>query len=683
MKKSIIIGLLLLAFSLIHPVLFYYYEGEHIKLTESNYKVRDNSHNHTSEIEKYAQMRIIYQAYKNIKLHRTFSLVNIDDNTALNSYPIYQYYNFGISHLLGLVLFIVPDVIIAYTIGLWFFSALFVGGLYLLVTKISGSRKTAFLVILILLTYPYFLVNLLTRYANAEYFAISMVPMLIYLIILLLEKVTGIKNVKDTLNIIEYCFYSSLFTLLGSLFIITHNITTLYTPVLLGIPLLVYVFTTIKPSLKSFLFLIIPFAVIIGSSLFILVPVAQNQQTLLISDTFSGLLFPNFNLNDSSVAFRVFPFTSPHSGQPFLTLQFGVPVLLLALVFFRIRNIYIYLLAGIVVWLVISPTLWYVLPPIFYVTQFSMRLFTYVPLLLLFAVRPLSKPLLIGMTLVTLFFGFFFIQRPNSLHSFFENDYDQFPSENHWNYMQKGANANIPAPVAVDPPGDPVTPKKISNTRYLIDALKNYEYGRKAVTYVITVPSQTKAELFHSYTNTEFKDGRKTRDMAEHWAVDNTIVLSYCLPNTKEITVEFEPPKYIQSFTVERLWESQYMLLDTSLIATSCDYEYKNNGQDYLYHLDEKFAKTQLLTIYYSPYNIVTGEDGQPLETKPFLDAAQRSHTVVMDRGSNKTIRVQLSARNTWIPLSLTLLRLTLLVFAITGVLFPFLIRKRHTMKRV
>jgi hypothetical protein len=682
MNKRLIIALLLLAFSLFHPALYYYYEGEHVKVNESLYKVRDNSKNHTSEIEKYAQMRILYQAYKNIKLNRVFAMSNIDDNTVANSYPIYQYYNFGISHLLGLVVFVTQNVIVAYTIGIWLFSLLCVTGLYLLVTKISKSRKTAFLTILIFLTYPYFLVNLLTRYAFTEYLAISMVPMLLYLATILLERGNRFLLKAELKEQIEYVFIVSLFILLGSLFIITHNITTLFTPVILGIPFLVYLIYKIKPTFQSVLLLIVPIVVMIINSLFILVPVAQNQNTLLISGSFSGLLFDNFGLNDLSIATRLFPFTSPLSGQPYLTLQFGLPILLFAIAFFRWKSLHIYALVGIVVWMVLAPTIWHILPPIFYVTQFSMRMFTYVPLLLIFAAQPLSKNVTIALVVVTFFFGYFFIQRPNNPGQMFSNDYDEFPSENQWNYRTIGQNPSIPAPRAVDPPNDVIEPVKLAENKYLIESLSNYDLKRKAVTYMITVPPQEKKDLYYARPIAVFKDGRKTQTYAELLPENNTIFLSYCIPNTKKLDVHFETPKTSpEIIEVKRLTEQQYMHIDTTLIPASCDYEYINNGQEYLFTLDPKFEETQLLTVFYSPYNVVTGEDNKVLETKPFLDAAQRSYTVVMDRKESKTIRVKLSSGNIWIPISTASLKLS---FALTLISATYLLaslnRKNKTL---
>lgn len=680
MKKNLVVLLLLLAFSLIHPVLFYYYEGQHVKVTPSTYKVRDNSHNYTAEIEKFAQLRIVYQAYENIKLHRVFALSTIDGNNALNSYPLYQYYNFGISHLLGLMMFIVPDVVVVYAIGLWVFSLLFVFGLYRVIMKICGSKKTAFLFILVALTYPYFLVNLLTRYATAEYCAVSMVPMLIYLVIELLELGTRLRGLRQKQELAQYVFLHSVFILLGSLFIVTHNITTLYTVVFLGIPLLIYILRTIKPSIKAILLLIIPLPIIILNGMFILGPIVQNQSHLLISDTFSGLLFQNFRLNDSSVVFKIFPFSSPYSGMPYLNLQLGVPIILLAFIFFRPKSFHIYILCGLILWLIIAPTLWHLLPPIFYVTQFSMRLFTYLPLVLLFAVRPISKFAFVTVTAITIFIGFFFFQRPNSPNSFYTNNYDVFPSENHWNYMQKGENPTIPAPVAVDPPGDTIIPKEISSHSFLIDSISNHDYKRKAVTYIVTLSDSTSKELFHSSIHALYKDGSYADDPGEYTPIMNTIVLSYCTPNTSDLSVFFKTPHSFKgTLSVKKLAETQYLYMGNELIASSCDYEYKNNGQEYLFKLDEKFASTQLLTIFYSPYNVVTGEDGKVLVTKPFLDASQRSHTVVMNRGNNKIIRVQLSTGNIWIPISLLSFKVTILLFIAAS---SFLIAARMNMRK-
>ena len=241
------------------------------------------------------------------------------------------------------------------------------------------------------------------------------------------------------------------------------------------------------------------------------------------------------------------------------------------------------------------------------------------------------------------------------------NDYDEFPSENQWNYRTIGQNTTIPAPVAVDPPRDVIEPKKLYGNTYLIESLKNPELKRKAVTYMITVPHQDKKELYYARPIASFKDGRKTQTYAELFPEKNLIFLSYCISNTKSLDVYFETPKGSPEIEkIERLTEQQYMHLDTTLIPASCDYEYKNNGHEYWFTLDPKFQKTQLLTVFYSPYNSVTGENGHVVKTKPFLDAAQRSYTVVLDRGDNKIIKVKLSAANKWISLSLITLRLSL-----------------------
>src|SRR5882724_1376959 len=146
MRNKLIVGVVLLALSLIQPILYYHYEGEHKIVSESAYLSRNNNSNETQRVEKLYRYRVIYHAFKNIRLGRYDSLSIVDDNDALNSFPVYQYYSPALYYLLGLLMFVFRDVVITYTFGLWASCAVYVGGMFLLARKISKDTATALVV---------------------------------------------------------------------------------------------------------------------------------------------------------------------------------------------------------------------------------------------------------------------------------------------------------------------------------------------------------------------------------------------------------------------------------------------------------------------------------------------------------------------------------------------------------
>jgi hypothetical protein len=329
MKKKIIIGTLLFVLSLILPVSFYILEGEHQIVNESQYLSRNNNNNQTQLLEKFGQLRIIYHATKNIKMDRYDSFSTIDDNNVVNSFPIYHYYSPALFYGMGMLNLIVRDVVVTWTLGIWFFSLLYVCGFYLLTKKITNHTATSFLMTFVAVTAPYMTTNILSRYSFSEFVGGSVVPLILFLCIAVFEK--GKKEFwKKKDSLIDYVFTIACFTALSTFFVLTHNITTLYTPIICGIPLLVYLIFYVKPNLKSIVFFLPSLALIVIGSLFYIIPSVQTQQHLLISDTFAGLLFPYIKLNDLGTLFSITPYVSPISTTPHLYLQIGVPVLLIA-----------------------------------------------------------------------------------------------------------------------------------------------------------------------------------------------------------------------------------------------------------------------------------------------------------------------------------------------------------------
>lgn len=686
MKKKVIIGAILFFLALIHPITFYYYEGEHRILNESTYLSRNNNNNETQRVEKFDQYRIIYHAYKNIKLGRYDTFSTIDDNNVINSFPIYKYYSPALFYLLGLLMFLFHDVVLCYTFAVAVFSALYVAGIFLLARKFTKDAATACLVAAVAVTAPYMTTNTLSRYGLSEEIAGFIQPMLLYLALEVLEK--G-KHLLKREQIIQYVTTATYFTALGTFFVLTHNITTLYTPLIFGIPMLVYIFITIKPTFRSIMLFCIPIALMFLASLFYIVPSMQTQTRLMISDTFAGLLFPYLKINTLGSLFSPMPTMSPISTTPALWLQIGWPTLILAVLFFRDRTIVIWGIFLFMIVMILSPTIWMVLPQPFLAIQFPYRMLAYIPLLFVFASRKLSMRTIVIVGIITAIFAGIFINRPTAPGSFYAYDFDMFPSENIWNYYYKGENPNIQ--IQGIGPSDETTIKNTSDSKKKLVHVVTLEPQKEkasAVTYRFKIAKTKEAVPFTVVTTTTLKDGKVINRLMRYGAQDmSSFTLSYCLRNVTSQKLSIEPPpSYKGSIEIARFSDTSKMYLASGdqFFPVICDYEEKENGKIFVFHPEKVTEeKTLLLPIFYSELNQVVDKDSNPLSSQPFIDAELRSYTAVKNVPNNQEIRVKLYGNDHWgvisYPVIYLIILMTFLSMAVT--IGTIIKRKNHHAK--
>ena len=658
MKKTLIVGAILLFLSLIHPVLFYYYEGEHKIINEHTYLSRNNNNNETQKLEKFDQYRIIYHAYKNIRLGRYDSFSTVDDNNVINTFPLYKYYSPALFYLMGLLMFLFKDVVITYTFGLWAFSGLYVGGIYLLTKKFTKDAATSCLTAAVAVTAPYMGTNTLSRYGFSEEVAGFMQPMLIYLFLELLEK--GKKNLTEHKQLlVDYLFTASIFTSLGTLFVLTHNITTLYTPFIFGIPILVYLIMDLKPSVKSISLVLVPFTFIFLSSLYYIVPSMQTQTHLLISDTFAGLLFPYLDLNSFPSLFAFLPTMSPISTTPALWLQIGWPTLVLGILWFRSRTIYIWGIFFFIIIMILSPTIWEVLPQPFLAIQFPYRLLAYIPLLFVFAAKKLSTKAIVGVGIITLVFAVIFFQRPSSPGSFYAYDYDMFPSINAWNYYYKGDNPNVQIQGISGLKELPITASTDSKNKLVsVLTLDNTKEKQKAITYRFSVTDVADTKIPYTIvTDTTFADGSTMNRLLRYgMSPDKSFTASYCLRNVKKQVLTFEvPPTFKGPLKISKFEDTNQMYLASTdqFFPITCEYDQRENGKIFVFYpKKEDTDKTILIPVFYSDLNQVLDGAGNPMQAQSLIDAEQRSYTAVKNPKNNTEIRIKLFGNDNWSSIS-------------------------------
>lgn len=668
MKKKLIIGAVLLFLSLIHPVLYYYYEGEHKIINEHTYLSRNNNNNETQRWEKFDQYRIIYHAYKNIRLGRYDSFSTIDDNNVLNSFPLYKYYSPALFYLLGLLMFVFKDVVITFAFALWVFSGLYAAGIYLLAKKFSKDAATACLAAAVAITAPYMGTNTLSRYSLSEEVAGFMQPMLIFLFLELLEQGKQ-QLLSHKKALIDYLFTASLFTSLGTLFVLTHNITTLYTPFIFGIPVLIYVFLEIKPSLKSILLALVPFVFIFLSALYYILPSMQTQTHLLISDTFAGLLFPYLDLNSFGSLFSFLPTMSPISTTPALWLQIGWPTLVLGALCFRSRTIVIWGIFFFIIIMILSPTIWMVLPQPFLAIQFPYRLLAYIPLLFVFGAKKLSWKAIVPVGIITVIFAVIFFQRPAAPGSFYAYDFDMFPSVNAWNYYYKGDNQNIQIEGISAPPEEVVHPVKDAkdplSSVFTVEPMKGH---MQAVTYRFSVTDAADKKLPYTVvTDTTFKDGSTVNRLLRYGVgPDGSFIGSYCLRNVKKQVLSFGvPPTFKGPLKITRFADTSQMFLasGSSFFPVTCSYDERENGRIFVFHpKKEEVEKTILIPVFYSDLNQVLDGSGNQMSAQSLEDAEQRSYTAVKNPKNNTEIRIKLFGNDNWNAISYPVIELTLAV---------------------
>lgn len=652
MSKKLIIGIILFTFSLVLPVSFYILEGEHKIVTSSQYLSRNNNNNQTQLLEKFGQLRIIYQASKNIKLNRYDSFSTIDDNNVINSFPIYHYYSPALYYGMGLLNLITQNVVITWVLGIWFFSLLYVCGFYLLAKKISKDTATSLLVTFIAITAPYMTTNILSRYSFSEFVGGSVVPLILYLFIEVIEK--GKKTFwKEKETLIDYLTTSIFFTALSTFFVLTHNITTLYMPIVCGIPLLVYLFTTVKPNVKSILFFLPSLVLVILGALFYIIPSIQTQQKLLIADTFAGLLFPYIKLNDLGSLFSITPYVSPMSTTPHLYLQIGVPILLLAVLFFRVKVIHIYIIFALIIFAIVSPVIWHILPQPLLAIQFPYRLLAFVPILFIFAAKKLSEFALIGGIIAAVIFGLMFMIRPGSAGSFHNYDFDMFPSVNAWNYYYKGENQNVKIETIASPESKLLETQPDPKNKFEYPLIVNPAREKTmAVTYRYIFENEVDRKLpAFIATSTDFNDGTNMKTSLMYGLTDSSsMVISNCLRNGERhetrlgLVKEFMGPVRIEQFTDTT---QMYVPVGDQFIPVTCTYEQKENGRIFVFKMDKQ-KKTVLLPIFFSELNQVLDRSGNPVPAKPFIDARQRSYTAIENPDSNDEIRIKLYGVDPW-----------------------------------
>ncbi len=659
--RRIIIIAALLIFSLINPLVFNYYYGNHEKLSETSYILQDTK---KYGPEYYVHARFLYEGYKNLKLGRFNTLSIIDESNPLFSFPHFQFYNIGPSFILAVANFYFQDPINSYIFGIWLATFLYATGVYLLTKKLTRSTQTSLLLSFIFITSPYYITIFLSRSAFSEYIAISLIPIIILQIYHFLQTCKE-RNPKSFW--LKYLFLSSLLVISSTIFLLTHNITTLFFIIILGTPALILLGTKVKPDVKSLLLFIPPSVLILSNILFYWIPVITYGNKTNISSTYS-LLQTGLQWSPWNVVLAIFPTSSPGAVNTELYLQIGLPTLLLFILFFNWRKAYIHLLI-ILSFILVCFNVWSYIPPLFHTVQFSLRLLAFIPLLLLFAAKRLGKISFYLLLFSTIFTAILFYQRDTSFYFPAQKSFSTFPTINDWGFYQ-----NSDYNVALKPSMDikksriNVRGETVNNNQvFILDKVKN----SLAVTFEISLKTESnKFDSIIFIDSRRDEKGESINSEIPYSEVNGKFIYTTCLTNTKDADffIVNKGQANIVFLQINKYNDSQNSYID-GLYPYTCNYKYNPVNHNFDFKFDRK-GEQVILPIYYSTDNRITSSNDKDIAPFGGLLYAGHSYTVLdKDKLESNHVTVSLLANNRFIPLAKTSLMLTLSILIISLVL--------------
>ena len=627
-------------------------------------------------IEYLSQLQLVYNSYQNLAEGRFSSLSIIDEKSLENSCPVFNYYSPPTYLLLGLMNFIIRNIVYTYIFGIWLFSLIAVVGTYYLTKKISHSKKVALLLAFVYVSYPYFVTNILSRHAYSEYLALCMVPIVLFLTIKLIEQT---RKLNSKGGLLRYLLFSSIWVIITSIFLLIHNITSLFIFVITAPCLLVYVFRQIKPKIKHLLFLIPPILFVLLNISFFVKVLLETKDLLLISTSYESFLQEYFKLNTLYSLFSPIPYSPPYAlSTNELFFQFGLPAVFLGMLFFRLKNIHLYLIFVGLICLILSPLFWLKIPKIFHTVQFSYRLIGYVPIILIFAARRIPKKYFLIAILVSILSATIFLYRNVSFQKWNNFELNQSPTVNCWNYF-----ISNPALPNINNAG------KLSEKSIYPDPLKmETKSNQDKKTYeseLVNFPDKTTALNFYIPSSSEDKDkwnfslelydsqGKKTSERQVVINIQDHLFFGQCINGVSQAKILAEPlekdlaaPQIFQ--LEENLQTFTYINPNEELIfPVECGYYFGSNKKNIVINLDNSTEETVILPMFYSPYNNITDADGNQINaTGGFSIAQAKAYTVVKKPKNVKEIHIQIMQNNRFRLVSLISFFSTCFIFLIS-----------------
>ncbi|OGY24663.1 MAG: hypothetical protein A2172_03665 [Candidatus Woykebacteria bacterium RBG_13_40_15] len=673
LKKYLII-LILISISFVNSFVFYSYFGRHVKQSETQYSMIYPDPDKFGAPDYYYHQRYIYETSKNLKLGRLKSLSITDELMPINSFPLFQYYNAGPLTVLGLINIALDNPVLVYTLGIWLFTFIFVVGVYSFSKSISKSESTSLVTAFIFVTFPYYLTNLLSRSAFTEYLAISLLPIILFLIYKFL---TIIKS--KNLSLASYLIISSLLIVFSTIFLLSHNLTVLFSILLLTLPFIFLLIKYLPLNLTQILLFIGPFFLIGSNVLFYWIPVISSRDNISLSSSFNPEFVSYYTfVSTPDIVLSLLPKSSQGSTTPELYLQIGLPVILLLILFFQRKRIYIYLLLSFIFILLFYKEIWSVLPKVLTTIQFSYRLLSYIPILLLFSVKKLNKYLIILLIPISIISATIFYQRDLSIYQTKDVFFDSILTQSNNDYY-KNENFNTDLKMSVENLQNK-TILEIPNyngKELKIDTIEK-DNSIKATSYLIKIETDSTLNDKVTINSTFSFKNRSTSTTSTIVSVPNKFFLfSTCLNNVKkfDISIQNKDPKVVKlnKIEVKKVEDKSNMYLDQEqkYFKVVCDYSFDSESNSFTFNID-KPEKQHILPIFYSSYNKLTTDKGEEINNFGSYLHKNKSYTVVNENGINySSVSVKLLEKNKWFYVSKLSVILSLIVI-ITSIVFYF-----------
>ena len=413
---------ILLFIAAVIPLTLVLYNSDYERLSESVYVTR-----HWPLLRDFLNHdRWILEAARNWREGRLSTLAVVDEHQPLNSFPQFQYYGVGLYYLVAPLQILTGDVILTSWIVIGLFSFVFAYGVFLWCQWLTGCQRTALVVALVSALVPYRLTELFFWNMVASFAANSLLPLLSFLWVHFILKETPIDPVerfKDSLHL------AALVTL-GSTFLLTHNLTSMYAPLLLGPPLWIFLHRRLGGKPFPLARACLPLVLVLACSLFYWWPILRDHGSLLIRHDFYVMIPQALRMAPWHHILSPFPrWAFPFRG---MNIQLGVPLILLGILFFRRKTAFLYLFIAEILFLACT-NVWRFFPEFLQAIQFPYRLLSFATLLVLLASRRLKRSEALVLTAITVVFTpllFDYHRAPRS-----RVDFSQFPVSGHADFL--------------------------------------------------------------------------------------------------------------------------------------------------------------------------------------------------------------------------------------------------------
>lgn len=614
MKKVLIIIYLLLISSII-PFFYLHQYGK-------TYVDNDGMYHQLGSLanDNYTHSRMIKEMSDNIFKRGGIKLYVNNHDPSLN-FPLFQYYNFGPYFLSSFLYLIISNPYIIYILS--YIIPLFIASLGMFCIAKQNNLKNLFFPYIAPLLYvfsPYMIIDILQRNAYSEVWAFCFLPMLYFFI----NRILKFPSFK---NIIVWLFFSTIF-------LTSHNITVLYSLILL-IPFLISkFFSKSKTSKLYILVFVIPFLI----SIFYLEPIFLNNKNLVVSSSFTNLNSTTY-LSALPIILSPIPFTSKQINQYIFPIQLGLPILFILLLLFKHKKIKKIMIILSILLFICFP-LWNIAPKIFYSIQFPYRLMVFVVFfacIYITSVRETFKKNIIFLFLILvtsiMYFRlpYYYLPRIFSYSANYRNSF--YFNKNEWKgHNDYAINTFISLSKNLFSKSSIITNKTSQKTLYAITCnglctntiwlySKNIQNVKDVYIYIYLISNQKKNDDIIKLPLNQLGSFCVTKDIKSiqfelvNFSTDKELSLDEI--NIYEVSNKIRPVQ-----------------INNKLILSTCAINKHKDSIDFIF--DEKSTLPKALPYYYSTENIVISKGKIIPDTIPGLDKLGNSYTLILKTNNTK-----------------------------------------------